>query len=181
MRTKSYLPLRNSGSCMESAHQYVCKSYVLFFTLRSWFVTSFRTLRNPRLIIRKLQKSALATQKQEQTAAEEAEKRLKAALTAKREPSTTSRVASPSLGTQPAVDAPNESKPRLEETSPTMVREEYAMEVDQTGAVATPPVSEVCSYHYSTYSMNLYRIVAMAARTFCLVRRYQEDCSRKFL
>lgn len=46
-----------------------------------------------------VQKQALIAQDQERKEAEEAEKRLKAALTAKREPSSTnSRIASPALG-----------------------------------------------------------------------------------
>lgn len=68
-------------------------------------------------------------QEQERVANEEAEKRLKAALTAKREPSTTaSRVASPALGA-------NGDVVKAEGTA-----EENAMEVD----VSTPQVPEVC-------------------------------------
>ncbi|KAG6833844.1 hypothetical protein H0H87_011778 [Tephrocybe sp. NHM501043] len=63
-----------------------------------------------------LLKSALAMQEQERLANEEAEKRLKAALTAKREP-VTSRVASPSLGTPNAPDISVDVKLSAEEQS----------------------------------------------------------------
>ena len=58
------------------------------------------------------QAAALAMQEQEQIASQEAEKRLKAALAAKRDPSTaTSRIASPSIGESGmAVEIPSELK-----------------------------------------------------------------------
>lgn len=56
-------------------------------------------------------------QEQERKASEEAEKRLKAALTAKREP-VTFRVASPSLGTSSVYETPTEVKPPTEEQLP---------------------------------------------------------------
>ncbi|GLB33487.1 putative THO complex subunit 2 N-terminus [Lyophyllum shimeji] len=77
--------------------------------------------------------SALAMQEQERIANEEAEKRLKAALTAKREP-IVSRVASPSFGTPSAPEVAVETKPRIEE-QPS--QEDVAMEVEQS--VSIPP------------------------------------------
>ena len=54
----------------------------------------------------------MSQQQKEKTAAEEAEKRLKAALTAKREPSTNigSRVGSPAVGDAASGEQSNESK-----------------------------------------------------------------------
>ncbi|KAF5387899.1 hypothetical protein D9615_000104 [Tricholomella constricta] len=77
--------------------------------------------------------SALAMQEQERVANEEAEKRLKAALTAKREP-TTSRIASPKRGNSAAPDTAVDAKPRVEEP-PT--QEDVMMEVEQSMCV--PP------------------------------------------
>lgn len=83
-------------------------------------------------------------QEQERIANEEAEKRLKAALTAKREPTATSRVASPSLGNTTTPDALVEAKLRIEETS---AQEDVTMEVEN--ASATPPTPEVSpTSHY---------------------------------
>lgn len=70
-------------------------------------------------------------QEQERVANEEAEKRLKAALTAKREPSnTTSCVSSPSVGAiNITKDVPGEQKPIVVEPSST---EDVAMDTDST-------------------------------------------------
>lgn len=57
-------------------------------------------------------------QEKERLASEEAEKRLKAALTAKREPNNASRVASPSIGEVSATgEAPQEAKTNGNEPS----------------------------------------------------------------
>jgi THO complex subunit 2 len=76
---------------------------------------------------------------QERIAGEEAEKRLKAALTAKREPASASRIASPRLGTPTPLEAAAESNPPVEDTS---AREDVSMEVE-ANAVPSPPTSEV--------------------------------------
>jgi len=69
-----------------------------------------------------MQKAALVMQEQERVANEEAEKRLKAALTAKREPSNSvSRVSSPSVGTK------DEQKLSVPEPNST---EDVAMDTD---------------------------------------------------
>lgn len=59
----------------------------------------------------------MAAEEQERNEAEEAEKRLKAALTAKREPSASSRIASPSLGVSSTPEA-TEKKPAITEPMP---------------------------------------------------------------
>lgn len=79
-------------------------------------------------------------QEQERIANEEAEKQLKAALTAKREAAATaSRVASPSLGNSTLPDVPSESKTSAEETR---VQEDASMEVEPT-PVSTLQAPEV--------------------------------------
>ncbi|KAG6897219.1 hypothetical protein C0992_003417 [Termitomyces sp. T32_za158] len=81
-----------------------------------------------------LLKSALALQEQERKASEEAEKRLKAALTAKREP-VFSRVASPSnLGTSCVSETSTEVKPPTEEQLP---QEDVSMDAEL--AASAPP------------------------------------------
>jgi THO complex subunit 2 len=71
----------------------------------------------------------LALQEQERVANEEEEKRLKAALKAKREPgAATSRVSSPSIGaTSTTKDAPVDQKPSVPEASSA---EDVSMEID---------------------------------------------------
>ncbi|KAL0949134.1 hypothetical protein HGRIS_009218 [Hohenbuehelia grisea] len=83
-------------------------------------------------------KSALALQEQEEKAAnEEAENRLKAALKAKREPSATSRVASPeSSQTKPSASQEQSCAPAATPSSDT------AMETDPPAIVAAPPPPE---------------------------------------
>jgi THO complex subunit 2 len=83
--------------------------------------------------------SALAMAEQERIAGEEAEKRLKAALTAKREPTSTSRIASPRLGTPTPLEVVAHSNPAVEDTS---VQEDVSMEVE-ANAVPSPAVPEV--------------------------------------
>lgn len=74
-------------------------------------------------------------------ASEEAEKRLKAALTAKREPSALSRLPSPSIGsaTAPAAEAALDSKP-----SEPISSEDVAMEETTSPTVTAAPLPEVC-------------------------------------
>lgn len=76
---------------------------------------------------------------QERIAGEEAEKRLKAALTAKREPASASRIASPRLGTPIPLEAAADPNPPVEDTS---AQEDVSMEVEAT-TVPSPPISEV--------------------------------------
>jgi len=78
---------------------------------------------------------------QERIAGEEAEKRLKAALTAKREPATASRIASPRLGTPALFDATSDAKFPVEEIS---AQEDASMEVDAS-AIPFLPSPEVSS------------------------------------
>lgn len=100
-------------------------------------------------------------QKQEQIASEEAEKRLKAALTAKREPVSASRVASPSLNHTTAPDTAADSKPRIEETS---TQEDTVMEVEQNNPMASPPTPEAS---FSSPSSSLHtRLYHNRARGF---------------
>ncbi|KDR65812.1 hypothetical protein GALMADRAFT_148396 [Galerina marginata CBS 339.88] len=76
--------------------------------------------------------SALAMQEQERIANEEAEKRLKAALTAKREPgSAASRVASPAIGNSVPSDVPDPKAVAVGEP-------ETAMEVDSVPSAILP-------------------------------------------
>lgn len=81
-------------------------------------------------------------EEKERVASEEAEKRLKAALTAKREPSTTtSRVASPNQGeSSPPVDSVPRSKTPPSEPQPSEV---VPMEVAESNAPVSPPTAEV--------------------------------------
>jgi len=76
-------------------------------------------------------------QEQERIANEEAEKRLKAALTAKREPNVTaSRTASPAAGNVPPQTG--DAKPAASEEAETQ------MEVDTVATVVTPQKEDVC-------------------------------------
>lgn len=74
---------------------------------------------------------------QEHTANEEAEKRLKAALTAKREPVTASRMASPIPGLPATPESNGDVKPPSEETT----NADDAM--DTEGSTTVAPVPEV--------------------------------------
>jgi THO complex subunit 2 len=90
-------------------------------------------------------------QEQERVANEEAEKRLKAALTAKREPTITSRVASPSIGnTNTNNEAPaNSAADLIVESTPATegsISEDITMDTDTNPAVVSPPSAEVRLY-----------------------------------
>jgi THO complex subunit 2 len=76
---------------------------------------------------------------QERIAGEEAEKRLKAALTAKREPASASRIESPRLGTLTLSEAVTHSKLPVEDTS---ALEDVSME-PEANVVLSPPTQEV--------------------------------------
>jgi len=97
------------------------------------------------------QTAALSMQEQERFANEEAEKRLKAALTAKREPAIASRMASPSVGVSNTVEPlanPNhdtspDAPPSVQETG---MQEDVAMETEANPTAVLPPSTEVRSY-----------------------------------
>jgi THO complex subunit 2 len=79
-------------------------------------------------------------QEQERIANEEAEKRLKAALTAKREPSSAPRLASPApAGTSNAViDTPNGAVVDTHTSAQENTLEDVAMDVDTTPTMVSP-------------------------------------------
>lgn len=83
-----------------------------------------------------MQKAALAMQEQEKLANEEEEKRLKAALTAKREAvAVIARVPSPAVGPAPAKDSPVDTPiPAVE-----VAAKDVKMEVDTSPAVSFVP------------------------------------------
>ncbi|TFY81790.1 hypothetical protein EWM64_g2223 [Hericium alpestre] len=84
-----------------------------------------------------LLKSALAMNEQERIAGEEAERRLKAALAAKRDPSAAnSRIASPGSAEPPTSDPNGDAKPATQDLRPS---EDVVME---DTVVTTPPQSE---------------------------------------
>lgn len=84
-------------------------------------------------------------QEQERIANEQAEKRLKAALTAKREPATSvSRVASPSIGNGGTPDPVTDYKPSVEEMS---AADDISMDAEASTA-PTPPAPEVSLLTY---------------------------------
>lgn len=89
-----------------------------------------------------IQSAALKLQAQERESAEQAEKRLKAALTAKREPNAVSRVVSPIAGETAIVI--EESQPSKVITTEDGATKDVAMDVvDATPSSVTPPVVEV--------------------------------------
>jgi THO complex subunit 2 len=95
-----------------------------------------------------IQTAALSMQQQERLANEEAEKRLKAALTAKREPPVASRVASPSIGNSTSVNEPpaNPTSDVAAEATPTTENnapEDITVDTDTNSAVVSPPSAEV--------------------------------------
>lgn len=93
------------------------------------------------------QKQALAAQEQERNEAEEAEKRLKAALTAKREPSASSRIASPSLGVSSSTPETTDKKASVNEPAP--MEGIASTDIDATkGESSRPP--EVCWIRFYT-------------------------------
>ena len=89
--------------------------------------------------------TAVAAEEQERLASEEAEKRLKAALAAKRDPSIAaqSRIASPVVGDTGSSDTPaaTDSKPSTQEVKPS---EDVMMENGDSQASVVSPAPEVC-------------------------------------
>jgi len=91
--------------------------------------------------------SAMAAEEQERVANEEAEKRLKAALAAKRDPSiTNSRIASPVVGDASSSETPPvvDSKPSTQEVKPS---EDVVMENGDSQAPTVSPAPEVRTKH----------------------------------
>lgn len=88
--------------------------------------------------------TAVAAEEQERVVSEEAEKRLKAALAAKRDPSNAaqSRIASPVVGDTGSSDTPaaTDSKPGTQEVKPS---EDVVMENGDSQASAVSPAPEV--------------------------------------
>lgn len=87
--------------------------------------------------------AAVAAEEQERVANEEAEKRLKAALAAKRDPSIAhSRIASPVVGDTSSSETPAtvDSKPSTQEVKPS---EDVVMDNGDTQASAVSPAPEV--------------------------------------
>lgn len=98
---------------------------------------------------RALQTTALAMQEQERLAGEEAEKRLKAALTAKREPGVTaSRLASPAGGNPSTLES-SDPKPASTEESET------PMEIDLTNTTPTQK-DDVILFYLRSVLRSLY-------------------------
>jgi len=96
--------------------------------------------------------AALAAEEQERVANEEAEKRLKAALAAKRDPSiANSRIASPAVGevgSSSEMPVPAESKSSTQETKPS---EDVVMENgDSQASVNASSAPEVCTGRLNT-------------------------------
>jgi THO complex subunit 2 len=77
---------------------------------------------------------------QERIANEEAEKRLKAKLAAKKPMIAASRTASPGVG---AADTPVDLKPAVQDSTS---KEDVPMEAEPTSLAAVPPTPEVTSY-----------------------------------
>jgi THO complex subunit 2 len=95
--------------------------------------------------------TAMATEEQERVANEEAEKRLKAALAAKRDPSiANSRIASPAVGDTGSSEPPTtvESKPSAQEVKQS---EDVVMENGDSQALTVSPAPEVGSPHLTWF------------------------------
>ncbi|KAH9938580.1 transcription factor/nuclear export subunit protein 2-domain-containing protein [Fomitopsis serialis] len=142
--------------------------------------------------IGRVQSSALAMQEKERLASEEAERRLKAALTAKREPIAASRVASPSIGENPvAGDATQDAKAHVTEPSAgdmnvetsenggaMIVRTEspwlpelHAL-FDDVKKIAPPIAAQYIGpgFYLTFWQLSTYELVPPAAR-------YDEECA----
>lgn len=107
--------------------------------------------------------SAVAAEEQERVASEEAEKRLKAALAAKRDPSiANSRIASPVVGDANSSETPPvaDSKPSTQEVRPS---EDVVMENGDSQALAVSPAPEVSAEHFASCLVG-----SSASHTVCL-------------
>ena len=97
--------------------------------------------------------TAMAAEEQERVASEEAEKRLKAALAAKRDPSmANSRIASPAVGDTGSSELPAavEPKPNTQEVKQP---EDVVMENGDSQALVVSPAPEVGSSHVDWCSL----------------------------
>jgi hypothetical protein len=115
------------------------------------------------------QAKALDMQEQERIANEEAEKRLKAALTAKREPgASTSRVATPddTAGAKPEFGEGGEGP-----------SEDTAMEVDSATLQPTQPAEVRFSPLHRHIRLPYSLIESVASRAVRALRRSQKDCT----
>jgi len=102
-------------------------------------------------------------QEQERLAGEEAEKRLKAALTAKREPGiTSSRLASP-LGGNPSSLESSDPKPASPEESET------PMEIDVTNTTPTQKDDVIPSMFDQFFVSYTCLLGVLGSRTFCSI------------
>lgn len=158
-------PFLSLAKHMGSVLPFACKSSAQYYMRRSYYVHP----RHSKSSINITQASALAMQEQERVANEEAEKRLKAALTAKREPaSSASRVASPSLGNPSTPEPSSDTKPS---TDGQQLPEDVSMEVDLTStAMSAPEVSQGCLLSCSKALFNLAITESLASRSLCIIR-----------
>jgi hypothetical protein len=128
---------------MEFPLRYVCRSYDPDSTKRSWLVLPPKLSRLAPHSNLRSQTAALAMEEQERAVSEETEKRLKAALSAKREPApTASRLASPAVagtGSDQSSDQKMEGDERssVGEVPPS---EDVTMEVSES---TSAPVADV--------------------------------------
>ncbi|KZT71598.1 hypothetical protein DAEQUDRAFT_763816 [Daedalea quercina L-15889] len=137
--------------------------------------------------------AALAMQEKERLASEEAEKRLKAALTAKREPNTASRVASPSIGESSATSDTSQEvrshavEPSASESNGVAISENggamtarpenpwlpelYAL-FDDAKKIAPPIAAQYIGpgFYLTFWQLSTYELAPPAAR-------YDEECS----
>ena len=105
-------------------------------------------------------------QEKERLASEEAEKRLKAALTAKREPNNASRVASPSIGEASATgEAPQDVK--TNGTEPP--NGDMNVDVNAENGTATATQPEVCTGSLECDHCYNYAAESLVARIVCTV------------
>lgn len=114
------------------------------------------------------QAAAEAMPEQERIANEEAEKRLKAALTAKKPLIAASRTASPGVG---AADAPVDSKPAVPDATP---KEDVSMEVEPTSLTSAPPALEV-AFMQNPNPRSYTSSESLATGTRAFVRGCQKD------
>jgi THO complex subunit 2 len=130
--------------------------------------------------------TALAAEERERVANEEAEKRLKAALAAKRDPSiANSRIASPAVGDSSSSEtpAPVETKSGTQDAKPS---EDVVMENGDGQALAISPAPEVSGCHAESYCVtssscfSLTRLLSesMGPRDQGIVRGREEDSSQ---
>jgi THO complex subunit 2 len=141
MLPKPCLLLVNLVNSMAFVLRFVCRLSGLCFTVHSWLVIFLTSEYGLNLFA---QTAALSMQEQERVANEEAEKRLKAALTAKREPANVSRMASPSVGTSGTSNEIINMNEAPVDMKPEGNVEDIIMEADTVASAASVPLVEVC-------------------------------------